>query len=207
MSVFLFSCKKTAVTTDEKSNVELMSTTNIDAFIKDQLSQHDQFVWSSASDVMIWSALQQSDNIMSVGYKPYNVNNIDNDIQNIDINSTDWKDAREKVLQMILQSEQELDASVTLKSIQQWDETVLPLIDVTVKNYATVKLLRASNLIRYAEPMGYQPKDAIQQAQKENAVASSSGCDGNPGTIRPGSRCRLYYHHTRMQTIVEPQLS
>ncbi|MEO8770859.1 MAG: S8/S53 family peptidase [Ferruginibacter sp.] len=180
MSVVLFSCKKTSVTTDEKANVELISTANIDAFIKDQLSQHDQFLWSAASDVMVWSALQQSDNIMSVGYKPSNVNNIDNSIQNIDINSSEWKDARGKVLQMILQSEQELDASITVKSIQQWDETVLPVIDITVKNYATVKLLRASNLIRYAEPMGYQPKGAIEQVQKENAVSSSSGCDGNP---------------------------
>ncbi|MFT3908718.1 MAG: S8/S53 family peptidase [Ferruginibacter sp.] len=205
--VFLFSCKKTSVTTEEKNNKapELISSTDIDAFIKDQLSQHEEFLWSSASDEMVWSALQQSDNIMSVGYKPANANNIENNIQNININSADWKAARDKVLQMILQSEQELDATLTLKSIQQWDETVLPVIDVTVKNYATVKLLRASNLIRYAEPMGYQPKDATQQEQKENAIASSSGCDGNPAetglvagvdytTITPA--CKQSWNHS-----------
>ncbi|MEO6669584.1 MAG: S8/S53 family peptidase [Ferruginibacter sp.] len=178
--VFLFSCKKTSIQADEKNDVELIPAANIDAFIKQQLSQHDQFQWSSASDLMVWSALQQSDNIMSVGYKPSNATDVDNTIQNIDINSTEWKTAREKVLQMILQSEQELDPSVTLKSIQQWEENVLPVIDISIKNYATLKLLRASNLVRYAEPMGYEPKDAIQQAQKENAVSSSSGCDGNP---------------------------
>lgn len=177
------SCKKTAIQTEVKAPAELLSTAEIDAFIKQQIEQHQQFDWQSASAGMVWSALQHSDNIMSVGYKPAAESNVENNLHNIDINASVWKDARAGVLQLILKSEQELDASLTAKDIIQWDETVLPVIDIIVRNPATVELLRASKLIRYAEPMGYEPQDAVNAAANDNAnnaVASSSGCDGNP---------------------------
>jgi subtilisin family serine protease len=183
--IFLFSCKKTATVADEQQEDALVSTEKIDAFIKHQLSLTKKFEWKTASAEMVWSALQQSDNIMAVGYKPAGMNSIENSLHTININSPEWKDAKEKVLNLILMSEQELDPSVTLKSIVQWEENVLPVIDITVKNLATVKLLRSNNLIRYAEPMGYEPKEAVKAAREnangngENAVSSSSGCGSN----------------------------
>lgn len=182
--LFLFSCKKSSVHTDEKIESELLTTQQIDAFIKQQMSENHQFDWKVASDNMIWSALQQSDHIMSIGYKPAGVLNVENNLHNIDIHSAAWRDVREKLLQLILQSEQKLDPSLKLDAIIQWSEDVLPVMDVVVKNPATVKLLRANNLVRYAEPMGYEPADAIESVNKENmdqAIASSSGCDGNAG--------------------------
>lgn len=207
--VFLFSCKKTSVEkTEEKTTAELIRTEKIDAFIREQISQHGEFTWSTASDDMVWSALQHSDNIISVGYKPCNENNVENNLHNININDSKWKEARNEVLQLIVKSEQQYDPSVTLESISQWEENVLPVIDITVKNPATVKLLRASNLVRYAEPMGYEPQDAVKAAQgstEPSAVASSSGCDGNPAeaglvdgvdytTITPG--CKQSWNHS-----------
>jgi subtilisin family serine protease len=196
------------LTQETKQLPELIPTEEIDAFIKEQISQHGQFEWSSASPDMVWSALEHSDNIMSVGYQPQDATGVNENLHNININSSDWQDARAKVLQMILESEQELDPALTLKSISQWEEYVLPVIDVTVKNPATVKLLRASKLVRYAEPMGYEPQDAVKAAQEgntDNAIVSSSGCDGNPAdpglvsgvdytTITPG--CKQSWNHS-----------
>ena len=204
----LFSCKKTSITADQQYNAELIPTEKIDAFIKTQIDQNNQFQWNTASVDMVWSALQQSDNIMSVGYKPCNMQGSEINLQGIDINSTGWKEARDQVLQLILRSEQALDPSLTLKSIMQWDESVLPVIDITVKNAATVKLLRANNLIRYAEPMGYEPREAVLAAQNSNSnnkTESSSGCDGDPAqtdlvegvdysSITPG--CKQSWNHS-----------
>ncbi len=205
--LFLFSCKKTTVQPEDQTTAELIPTEQIDAFIKQQISEHGQFEWNTASADMVWSALQHSDNIMSVGYKPQDATNIQENLHTININSSDWKDAKDKVLHMILGSEQELDPAVTLKSISKWEENVLPVIDIVVKNPATVKLLRASKLVRYAEPMGYEPQDAVKAAQDntDNAIASSSGCDGNPAetgltdgadytTIAPA--CKASWNHS-----------
>jgi subtilisin family serine protease len=46
-----------------------------------------------------------------------------------------------------------------------------------VENFETVKLLRASGLVRYAEPMGYEPK----QDNPNASSLSSSGCGNNVG--------------------------
>ncbi|MBL0355856.1 MAG: S8/S53 family peptidase [Chitinophagaceae bacterium] len=48
-------------------------------------------------------------------------------------------------------------------------------MDVKVENFETVRLLRASGLIRYAEPMGYEPRGDYEAA----SVLSSSGCGNN----------------------------
>ncbi len=178
----LYSCKKTSTIQEDQVSAELLPTEQIDAFIKDQFSKNKKFEWIMASDNMLWSALQHSDKIMSVGYQPAGATNVDNNLHNININAAEWKAAREAVLQIILQSEQKLDAKLTLTAMLQWEENVLPVIDITVNNPATVKLLRASKLVRYAEPMGYEPQEAVRAAQQDNsnnAVASSSGCGSN----------------------------
>lgn len=206
--MFLYSCKKTTVETTEKYTAQLIETEKMDAFIHEQIDQHGQFQWSAASVDMVWSALEHSDNILSVGYQPANETNVESRLHTIDINSPAWKQAREEVLQMILQSEQEMDPYVKLTSMIPWDEYVLPVINITVKNPATIQLLRSSKLVRYAEPMGYEPQDAVHAAQNNggnNAVSSSSGCDGNPaesglvaGTdysnITPG--CKQSWNHS-----------
>lgn len=178
----LYSCKKTSTIDAEQDSTELVPTEKIDAFIKDQFSKNRKFEWNMASDVMVWSALQHSDKIMSVGYQPAAFTDVDNNLHSININAAEWKAAREAVLQLILQSEQKLDAKLTLTTMLQWEENFLPVIDITVNNPATVKLLRASKLVRYAEPMGYEPQEAVRAAQQDNssnAVASSSGCGSN----------------------------
>src|SRR6188508_3552102 len=101
--VFLFSCKKTSVNEADQTTATLVPTEEIDAFIKEQISKHGQFEWSSAPDDMVWSALQHSDDIMSIGYQPQDATGVKENLHNISINSSDWKDAREKVLKMILE--------------------------------------------------------------------------------------------------------
>ncbi len=173
--LLLAACEKTVdKRTEEPIDEEVMSKDIINAKIKEVLTAEHKFEWQSVSDVMVWSALQQSDKVMSVGYQPAGFANVNDNLHNIDINTAPWKEAREKVLQLILASEQKLDASLRLQDIIKWDESVLPVIDITVKNIETVKLLRASQLVRYAEPMGYEP-----QTDMANSGRSSSGCGSN----------------------------
>lgn len=177
--LLLYSCKKN-VSTDQPSGqqpLQAMARTQIDGFIREQLNQSGVFLWQKASDEMIWSALQQSDHIMSVGFKPEYEGDIAGKVHELDISSGDWKAAKDQVLNLILNSEKKTQPGLTLEKMTAFNENVLPVVDVFVYNLETVKLLRASKLVRYAEPMGYEPQGA--QAQVPDRSASSSGCGGN----------------------------
>jgi subtilisin family serine protease len=176
LSLMVFAaCKKTANDLTEPAVEEkVASREEINTFIKAELQRVQKFEWKTASDVIVWSALQQSDNIMSVGYKAAGASNVETNLHTIDINSADWKAAKDKVLAQILESERKLDKDLQLSDIIQWDETVLPVTDVLVKNIETVKMLRSNNLVRYAEPMGYEPNTGM-----EVQARSSSGCGSN----------------------------
>jgi subtilisin family serine protease len=195
LAMLISSCKKTSLQQEENLNQDLIPAEAIDAFIKKEISDKHVFEWSAASSQMVWSALQHSDQIMSVGYKPATVGNIDNQLHLININSAEWKSAREQVLQLILATEQQKDPSVTMQQMIQWEESVLPVVTVRVKSLATVTKLRASKLVRYAEPMGYEPREALLNAQQANgadqAIASSSGCGSNVG--EPGLIAGTHY--------------
>lgn len=169
----LFSCKKNGDTSNTEKP-ELMETSKIDAFIKQKLNTENKFEWNMAGDAMVWSALQQSDHIMSIGYKPVDETSIDSRIATINIFDTKWKAAKQQVLQLIYNNEKTVRPDLKIEQLEEWTEEYLPVVNVRVQNFETVKALRQSGLVRYAEPMGYEPKGAIT-----NGALSSSGCGSN----------------------------
>ena len=186
--IFIFSgCKKSNLELDNNTFPALISRTEIDAFIKNQLYSKYYFEWSSASTQMIWSAGEQSDHIFSIGYQLPGFKVDRTNIYNVNLENIEWQKEKNQLLQMILISEQRLDPSLTLNKIIAWDENVLPVIDVTLRNPQTLKLLIANNDIRYVEPMGYEPEAVVlnvkQNTSTDNGVASSSGCGSNTATL------------------------
>ncbi len=180
LCTFFIACKKDNTQqqqTEETKTDPLKTIKQINAIINEQLNSTGKFEWSTTTDEVIWSALQQSDNIASVGYKPASENNINNNIQNININDAAWAAAKQQVLQIIFDEEVKSNPSLNKSTMEIWSETVLPVIDVQIKSLSTIKKLRASNLIRYAEPMGYEAYG--MGAQDAGRVASSSGCGNN----------------------------
>jgi subtilisin family serine protease len=175
--LLLASCAKNIPTAEEiKNPEEVKSIAQIDQFIKTTLQQNNKFEWSSADDETIWSALMQSDNIASVGFKPSSINSADLQYDQIDLNSNAWKEAKQAVLQIVFAEESKTNTALKINEQEIWPEYTLPVVDVMIKNFSTIKKLRASNLIRYVEPMGY----SVQVANPNGR--SSSGCDGNGAT-------------------------
>jgi subtilisin family serine protease len=195
--LFLASCKKTSQPAEESESPERFTSQQIDGFIREKLRDNGRFEWSMAGTDMIWSALQQSDQVLSVGYKPEAMPESAIRLHEVDIRSKAWSDARAQVMQIILEEERMTRKDITEKDLVQWDEQYLPVIDVRIENYATLKRLLSSKLIRYAEPMGYEPSVPADK------VSSSSGCDGNGpeslvenadySSIAPG--CKQSWNH------------
>ncbi len=162
----------------------LMSAKEINTSIENEVVQNGSFEWKNASLKIVWSALQQqSDHIMCIGYKSLSEDDIDNKMASININSASWKETKQQVLNLILQSERKLNPSLKPEDLEVWKENTLPVIDVEIKNIETVKLLRASNLIRYVEPMGYDPLayEDNKVAQPNQVGFDGSGCGGYDG--------------------------
>ena len=150
----------------------IISTEKIDAVIAASLVAENKFEWHTASDEIVWSALQHKDGLLSIGYQPAGKTNIAEEMHLINISKPEWRAAKDKLLQLILIAEQQVDKTLTLQKILIADDETLPFINVLVKNIATIKLLRSHEMVRYAEPMAYQPQPVI-------STEGSSGCGSN----------------------------
>lgn len=159
------------------------TTQQIDDFIYSTLRREGHFEWSTAPDDLAWSAFEQSDRVLSVGYRPAGTTgDFREQIDRLDLQSGDWKAARERVLALILTEERKLRPDLKASDLEVFEEKYLPVLDVTIKNPETFRQLRRSPLVRYAEPIGYEPGAAGRNLR----VASSSGCGSNtpvPGLV------------------------
>jgi len=186
LTLLLISCKKSILDPVENNiNEANITRADLDNFIRQEINTYHKFEWNRASISMINSALNYSDNMLSVGYTISSKMDVEKNISSININDADWKEARQQIINLILQSEQQLNKKLTITDIMPWEEKVLPVIDVIVKNPATINLLRNSKFVRYAEPLGYEPEEASIAFQRENMPenAGSSGCGSNTATL------------------------
>ena len=155
----------------ETLDTEPQSSQELDDLIWSTLKTDGEFDWNKQSDQVIWSALMQSDQVMSVGFQPANYSkDLKETIHTINIEDQGWVSAREEVLSLIFEEERRANPALTQEELIAFEENVLPVLDVKVTQLSTIAALRNSPLVRYAEPMGYEPE--------LNTAKSSSGCGG-----------------------------
>ena len=96
--VLLIACNKQEINKVDQNNTQtVLSTAVIDAFIWHQIKLNHKFEWSTVSDEMVWSALQQSDKMMSVGYQPEGERKVSERLAGIDIKAVKWSNVRFQV--------------------------------------------------------------------------------------------------------------
>ena len=113
--------------------------------------------------------------MLSVGYRPAGFRGA---LPDDAATNPAWQAARAQVLALIAAEGQKADPTLTADKLVAFEESVLPVLDVTVHQFITIKALRASGpagqrasgpagqrasvpacqrasgLVRYAEPMG-----------------------------------------------------
>ncbi|MBV9961944.1 MAG: S8 family serine peptidase, partial [Parafilimonas sp.] len=206
-TLFFAACNKTsnmqqlnADTVNNITSTQLETPQQINAFIKKVLNAKGEFNWSDASDITLYSAVMHSgDHMVSVGYKPEDEINVEQRLTKINIHDDKWTATKMHVIQMILQEERKVHPQLRAENVEVWKENKLPVIDVRIDNISTIKLLRNSKLIRYVEPMGYEPEDYDNEMYNELAADLGAGCGGYVGdpnlvegddytTILPGAK-------------------
>ncbi len=163
ISLFLlvFACKKQQVEPETKVLVKnekgMVTKASIDSYITSTMKAHNDFKWAYANDEIVWSALNQSDKILSIGYKPAGWTSIDvtTNIQTIDIQSQQWQEIKKQILQLVWEEEQKSRPNLKIEDLEVWPEKYLPVVCVSAQNLSTIKKLRQSPLVRYVEPIGY----------------------------------------------------
>ena len=165
-----------------------LTSTQLDEHIFSTLRQRGEFDWNAAPAHTIWSALEQSDHVLSVGYQPTGGQAgapLPDDARQLPA----WQQAREQVLALILAEEQKANPDLTADKLRVFEANSLPVLTVTVRQLRTIQALRASGLVRYAEPMGYEPNGQrpVAGMTPEAGPANrsgllSSGCGNNTAT-------------------------
>ena len=163
----------------EPEPTEAFTTQQLDEQIMNRVRETGQFNWNQASAHTVWSALHRSDYVLSVGYRPAgHTGPLPTDAAS----SPAWQTARQQVLALILAEEQQAHPELTAASLMAYEENTLPVLDVTVRELSTIKALRASGLVRYAEPMGYEPNRPASTASKVTSSLLDFGCGANTAT-------------------------
>jgi subtilisin family serine protease len=185
LACIVCSCKKnseqhTVALNDEQG--QRLNNEQINRFIQQQLLDKGSFDWKDATDEMIWSALINSDSIMSVGYMPEGISDINNKQSTIDIAENKWRTTKEDLLQIIFSEEKKRNTTLQVQTLEVWKENKLPVLDVKISSLQTVKQLRHSPLVRYAEPMGYDPvRDLDKEEPGQTQRSQSDGLFGGTG--------------------------
>ena len=178
---FIFTgCMKDQITTQEQTPDEPIKRMEIDAQVFELLNKHGEFRWSMVDDHTAWSGLVLSDNMLSIGYKPADVNNTHEIIHEIDINDEKWSAARNQVINTIteiLKDDPDFDAEKHI-----YVKEVLPAMIVHTKSFEVIQKLRQmKDLVRYVEPMGYGIEPDVDHSQDGSiGERSDSGCGDIP---------------------------
>jgi len=170
----IIGCRKT-----DSANIIPVSqqkNTTIDSLrliIQQAIVKKGKFEWSSLSPSLLWSAIQQSNGVVSVGYQIASNPLHENQLAAIDVNTREWLAAKQLLVSKLLLLEQELDPTISLDAILPWGETVLPVFTIVLKNPRSLVYLLQSLWVRYVEPMEYD------QQLYSVADQRASGCTSN----------------------------
>lgn len=189
------SCKKEEV----ENPSDIMSTNDINSHLYREVEKQGVYNWSTASDELLWSAGMQSDSIFAIGYQPASFVDINSRMHDLNIESSEWIQVRDEILEFILIEEQKLNPNKTIEDLLPFGyPTVVPSMAVYLTSFEAVQKLRVMGTIRYFEPMGYE----LPPLNANTNDRSSSGCGGSPDyglnpldyeTIVPG--IKQSWHH------------
>jgi len=119
-------------------------------------SEQRTYSWSDASLDQLWSAVVQSDNLVTVGYRtPAFGHRKDLASQNLDDSS--WTAVRKRLVTDVLSMSRVLCNSAIVRSdiVYKGTHDRLPYVVLSICHPDLLETLRASNHVRYLEPYSY----------------------------------------------------
>ena len=152
----------------DESQKNPLTPTQINAKIDESLNATGTFNWRNASSHLLWSAVINGGNAVSIGFG--------NSATNFErAKTSNNANIQNNLLSIIMKYEE-----TTLDKILIMADADLNLMDVMITKQETIIALRESKYIRYIEPADYSYINVRNAALRPNQTAasssSSSGC-------------------------------
>ncbi len=177
MLLLLFSCNKEPINNFHggDSPKTPLEKSAINKAIYSSLEKTGEFKWGENDVHLAWSALVNSDSVLAIGYQPKGFVNIEERLGHIDINDSEWVNAKNEIITFIVEvlNAEKASGNVKVPDFLVYEEDrFLPIFYIKTSSENLLEKLRAHELVRYAEPLGYD-------MDEEGGLRSSSGCGSN----------------------------
>ncbi|QCX00819.1 serine protease [Aggregatimonas sangjinii] len=171
--ITVFSCSKEdpsttlpdteAVALDQN---EPLTIPEINRIIENEIELNGDFDWNAVPELVLWSALQHADGVLTVGYGK--------DKDDFTINDSGRQTSSKLAIVEMVRTLEGKGRSTTDKDedILIYEDEYLTVIDLKVLQRETIASLRRNADIRYMEPSGY----SYFQTVTEKSALSDSGC-------------------------------
>ena len=173
----MFSCNKEPMSTEpmEKDNNKPISReVNVD-LVETSLRNGKVFNWNTVDDFTLFSAGVQSVGVFAIGYTLPELTDFESNIKSIKINDQKWTAVKEKLYNIILEGERQMNPSksLELKDILPMGEPkIAPNFFAKITNPETITILRKLKEVRFLEASGFTLEDEVKQR-------STSGCSNS----------------------------
>lgn len=175
LSTLLIACQKVdnAIAYSSAPTAQKKSDDTLQQIIRQSILATGSFEWSQLTPSLLWEAINKSKGYVSIGYQLPSTPFREATIDAIQLDQSDWASVLHTLLEMLLKSERALNPALQLNELVLWEEKVLPVCNVILKNPRSLSLLLQSTMVRYVEPMEYDGN--LFQAYAER----QSGCGAN----------------------------
>ncbi|MDG1779508.1 MAG: S8/S53 family peptidase [Flavobacteriales bacterium] len=185
MALVVTSCQKEASNDQGSPSVDLsygaiprtpdapVGRAEINQEAQRQLEENGVVKWELMSDELLWSAVVQSDSLVSIGYQPTGFAGIEDKIHLINVKDGDWKAVKNALVGFVLEEANRLnpDRNLGSEDVLAFGEKELPYFNARITDFETLAKLRRMGVVRYVEPMGY--------GTEATPGRSSAGCGDN----------------------------
>ncbi len=159
----------------EESQKNPLTPTQINAKIEEALNTKGSFNWREASSHLLWSAVVNGNNVVTIGFG--------NSKANFErAKTSDSSKIQSELLAIIMKYE-----AATLDKVLLMADPDLNLVDVIISRQETIIALRQLKYIRYIEPADYRYFDVRNTTYRPNETSSSSssssGCGYEASTL------------------------
>lgn len=143
----------------------------LDRAIIELLEERNDFRWEWVDVRTLWSATLYNDHSVSIGYKPTNAGNVDEQLHTVDVKRSEWRAVHDAIIELVLDGlNRNARGKVTLRDILVEDDPVLPIITLRITDKDVITRLLNLENVRYIEPLDYWPLVAAMEER------STSGC-------------------------------
>ena len=147
---------------------EPLSSLEVSKQIDQSIQKKGYFNWEEASDFLLWSAVMNSENILSVGYGKESF---------AEVKTKALLETKDHLMTRIAKNEKS-----DVESILLYDDPTLNYFDIKVTELSTIKMIRNIPDIRYIQPPGFT---------QVNNQRSDSGCNHDPEYLDPADYTTL----------------